>query len=187
MFKNRKLDTIEKIIVEAICNILNDAIDRGLHETLFSCYLGRYEKWLQLELVNALRKKNPKWKIETEKKTIQKADLAITSVDSVDQKLISLKAFGSSPSDDFRAHLKEAFEDLRKNKWNLLVYIVAFNNRQMVPSTMPDFKFKVQELEKCGYFEDFNIIRIEKGDGTVERGFGFLLAELVDRKIRARA
>jgi hypothetical protein len=66
-----------------------------------------------LELINALHKKNPNWEIEAEKKNVKKADLAIRS-DS--QKLISLKAIGTAPTDDFKEHLKKAFEDLRKNK-----------------------------------------------------------------------
>lgn len=180
MFKNRELDAIEEMIVNTICDVLNEAVDRGIHEALFSCYRGRYEKWLQLELINALHKKNPDWEIEAEKNAVKKADLAIRSDG---QKLISLKVIGSAPTDEFEPHLKKAFEDLRKNKWNLLVYIVAFNNDKMIPSTMPDFKFKVRELEECEYFNDFNIIRIDRGGGTVEKGFAFLLAELVDNKI----
>lgn len=180
MFKNRELEAIEEMIVSSICDVLNEAVDRGIHEALFSCYQGRYEKWLQLELINALHKKKPDWKIEAEKDSVKRADLAIRSDG---QKLISLKVIGSSPTDEFEPHLEKAFEDLRKNKWNLLVYIVAFNNDKPVPSTMPEFKHKVQELDESGYFKDFNIIRIEKGSGTDEKGFGFLLAELADNKV----
>lgn len=183
MFKNRELDAIEAMIMSSICDVLNEAVDRGIHEALFSCYQGRYEKWLQLELINALHKKNPAWKIEAEKDSVKRADLAIRSDG---QKLISLKVFGSSPTDaaggGLKPHLKQAFQDLKKYRRSLLLYIVAFNNDKLVPSTMTEFKCKVQELEECGYLNDFNIMRIDMGGGTVEKGFAFLLAELVDKK-----
>jgi hypothetical protein len=53
----------------------------------------------------------------------------------------------------------------------------------MVPPTMPDFKFKVQQLEEYEDLNDLNIITIDIGGGTVKKGFGFLLGELVDKKI----
>jgi len=164
--------TLEKV-VDSATRVLNEGMRRGILETLFRCYKGRYEKWFQLEFINELRKRNPDWKIEAEKKKIKKPDVYIRYNDK--KLVISLKVIGSGPSDKFSGEIKRCIKELRKRRWDLLLYVAAFNNGQTEPHTMPDF---ASEVEKCQRdFSDVNIIET-KLCGDEERGFGFVVAEL---------